>query len=112
MKKHADTSSRNATARSSSGRLVGRPTKHKMARFRGGWNYRGYCVYRKYKGNVGCLWQMADECGEWTWFFHTLSEFRRQCDRWERQRAKEAAQTESSPNNDLCHGKNPKRSTP
>jgi hypothetical protein len=64
-----------------------------MARFPGGWNYRGYCVHRKCKGNAGCLWQMADENGEWTWFFRTLAEFRQTCDRWERQRAKE--------NNDL-----------
>ena len=61
-----------------------------MARFPGGWNYRGYCVYRKHKGNAGCLWQMADDCGEWGWFFRTLAEFRRTCDRWERQRSKEA----------------------
>lgn len=65
-----------------------RHSKHKMARFPGGWNYRGYCVYRKHKGNAGCLWQMADETDEWAWFFRTLAEFRKTCDRWERQRAK------------------------
>ena len=76
-----------------------RRSKHKMARFPGGWNYRGYCVYRKHKGNAGCLWQMPDEIGdEWAFFFRTLAEFRKTCDRWERQRAKEAAQAESSPN--------------
>jgi hypothetical protein len=74
-----------------------RRSKHKMARFPGGWNYRGYCVHRKRKGNAGCLWEMADDCGEWAWFFRTLAEFRRTCDRWERQRAKEAA----SPNHSL-----------
>lgn len=71
-----------------------RRTKHKMARFPGGWNYRGYCVYRKHKGNAGCLWEMPDETGEWAWFFRTLAEFRRKCDRWERQ---------SSPNHRIGH---------
>ena len=85
-----------------SGRLVrrARRTQHKMARFPGGWNYRGYCVYRKHKGNAGCLWEMPDEYGEWGWLFRTLAEFRRTCDRWERQRAKEAAQAEASSNSD------------
>lgn len=73
-----------------------------MAHFKRGslscWNYRGYCVEEKYKGNAGLRWQMADEEGEWGWFFRTLAEFRRTCDRWERQRAKEAAAAESSPN--------------
>lgn len=81
-----------------------RRPKYKMARFPGGWNYRGYCVYRKHKGNAEYVWQMADESGdEWAWFFRTLAEFRRTCDRWERQRAKEAAQSESSPNNPVTH---------
>lgn len=66
-----------------------------MARFPGGWNYRGYCVYRKPKGTAGCLWQMPDESGdEWAWFFRTLAEFRRTCDRWEKQ---------SSPNAEISN---------
>lgn len=83
-----------STARSLSVAIVrrARRPKYKMARFPGGWNYRGYCVYRKHKGNAGCLWQMADENGEWTWFFRTLAEFRKTCDRWEKQ---------SSPNNEF-----------
>lgn len=80
-----------------SGPLLG--VCYEIARFPGGWNYRGYCVYRKCKGNAGCLWQMADDCGEWAWFFRTLAEFRRTCDRWERQRAKEA----TSPNAELSN---------
>lgn len=83
---------RGAGKRVGSGALLGvRRPKHRMARLPGGWNYRGYCVYRKHKGHAGCLWQMADWDGEWQWFFHTLAEFCRTCDRWERQRAKEAA---------------------
>jgi hypothetical protein len=88
------------------GRLVrrSRRPKHKMARFKRGrlscWNYRGYCVSEKWPGNAGVRWQMADENGEWGWFFRTLAEFRRTCDRWERQRAKEA----NTPNTKVSHG--------
>ena len=58
-------------------RRSGRP-KHRMARFKrgalSGWNYRGYCVVQKVKGQAGARWQMADESGdEWVWFFHTLA---------------------------------------
>ena len=65
-----------------------------MARFKRGrlscWNYRGYCVEEKWPGNAGLRWQMADESGEeWVWFFRTLADFRRTCDRWERQRERE-----------------------
>lgn len=96
---------RNGKARSSSGRLVrrsGRP-KHKMARFKSGrlssWNYRGYCVTEKWPGSAGVRWQMFDENGERSWFFRTLAEFRRTCDRWERQRTKEA----NTPNAEITH---------
>lgn len=65
--------------------------KHRMGRFKGGWNYRGYCVYRKVKGQPGCLWQMTDEVGdEWCFFFRTLAEFRRKVDRWESARRRAA----------------------
>jgi hypothetical protein len=58
-------------------------TKHRMGRIKNGWNYRGYCVYRKHKGNVGLLWQMPDEFGdEWAYFFRTLAEFRRTVNEW------------------------------
>lgn len=67
-------------------------TKHRMGRIRRGWNYRGYCVYRKRKGNAGCLWQMADECGdEWAFFFSTLAEFRRTVDKWYAEAEKRSA---------------------
>ena len=57
--------------------------KYRMGRISGGWNYRGYCVYRKVKGQAGCLWQMADDGGdEWAFFFSTLDEFRGAADRW------------------------------
>lgn len=79
-----------------------RRSKHRMMRFKSGrlsgWNYRGYCVTEKCPSNAGVRWQMADENGEWGWFFRTLAEFRKTCDRWERQRAKEAAQEENSSN--------------
>ena len=61
--------------------------KHRMARITGGWNYRGYCVNRKHKGNAGCRWEMADEDGEWRWFFNTLDEFRLAVNKWCRQNA-------------------------
>lgn len=88
-----------------SGKIVRRSgcPKHKMARFKrgalSGWNYRAYCVVEKVDDQAGARWQMADESGdEWAWFFRTLAEFRSTCDRWERQRAKEAARAETSPN--------------
>ena len=62
-------------------------TKYKMVRINGGWNYRGYCVYRKVRGQAGCLWQMPDECGdEWAFFWRKLAEFRKDVDKWYRQR--------------------------
>ena len=61
--------------------------KHRMGRIKGGWNYRGYYVYRKSKGNAGLLWQMPDECGdEWETFFATLAEFRKTVDHWYKRR--------------------------
>lgn len=57
----------------------------KMARFPGGWNYRGYCVYRS---DVTPRWRMVGDDGEWVISFRTLAEFRRTCDHWERQAAK------------------------
>lgn len=70
-------------------------TKHRMVKTseypNTAYNYRGYCIDRRCKGNAGCLWQMADENGEWSWFFRTLAEFRRTVDKWERKRAALAA---------------------
>lgn len=61
-------------------------SKHRMARFPGGWNYRGYCVYRKCRGQAGCLWQApGEEGGEWEFFYRTLAEFRREIDKLYRQ---------------------------
>ena len=58
-------------------------TKRRMARFKGGWNYRGYCVYRVRKH-----WEMPDETFEECFMvFRTLAEFRRTVDKWEKRRA-------------------------
>lgn len=73
-------------------RKLMKATKHKMSRFKSdpffGWNYRGYCVTEKCKGNAGLRWEMCDNIGEPTWFFRTLAEFRENVDRWERRRTK------------------------
>lgn len=54
-----------------------KPSKrlHRIARFKGGYNYRGYCVYR-----LPRKWTEKDEDGNQIAFYKTLSAFKRMVD--------------------------------
>jgi len=53
--------------------------KHKIGKFKGGYNYRGYCVYGKTK-----CWCMKDEDGNPTNCFLTLTAFKKWIDTLEK----------------------------
>jgi len=56
--------------------------KHRMGKFKGGYNYRGYCIYRDGR-NWFCKYE-SDDARE---YIRTLRDFRNLVDRRERKAA-------------------------
>lgn len=49
---------------------------HRFGKFKGGYNYRGYCVYR----TRSRIWHQKDEDGNGICYYKTLKDFKRLID--------------------------------